>query len=239
MKKWIVVAMVIAFVGTAFGAEPQGWRFEITPYAWLQGFDGTLTINGEDYDFDQSFGDLVDSVELAGSLLAIARYDRWLVWGQADYASLNSDNDDDSRPAELEVDEFFGIAAAGYQFDTFKGNTCDLLVGARYASLENTLTIKPTGNKFSKSYDSTDPVVVARPSFRITEKLLFNPTLSIGGGGDADLVYELQPQIQYAFTENIAARVGYRRVHYEFSDDKDNELKVNFSGFIAGVGVLF
>lgn len=243
MKKWITAILCVgAALATALNvkaAEPEGWKFEVTPYAWFQGFDGTLTVNDEDYDFDMKFSDLVDSVQLAGSLLAIAQYDRWLVWGQTDYAALDSDNNDDTRPASLEIDEFFAIAAAGYQFDTFKGNTIDVLVGARYASLENTLTIKPTDRKINKNYDSLDPVLVARPSFRITEKLRFNPTLSIGGGGDADLVYELQPQLQYAFTENIAGRVGYRRVHYEFSNDNGNELEINFSGAIVGLGILF
>jgi hypothetical protein len=81
-----------------------------------------------------------------------------------------------------------------------------------------------------------------RPSIPVLpskiQGLRFNPTLAIGAGGDADLVYELQPQFQYQITQSVVARLGYRTVGYKFKDG-DNELNINLSGLIAGVGMTF
>jgi hypothetical protein len=65
--------------------------------------------------------------------------------------------------------------------------------------------------------------------------------VAIGGGGDSDLVYELEPQFQYQITPNVVARLGYRTVGYKFKGDhnSDNELNIRLSGLIAGVGVTF
>ena len=65
------------------------------------------------------------------------------------------------------------------------------------------------------------------------------PTLAIGAG-DSDLVYELFPQIQYQVNENIAARIGYRRVGYKFKgdEDEDNELNATLAGLIVGVEAI-
>jgi len=226
-------------VNGAETVETKGWKFEVTPYAWFQGFDGTLTIDNKDYDFDQDFSDLYDSVDMAASLMTIARHDRWVIFGQFDYTSLDTDtNGDKSEAVRLEVDEFFGAVAGGYTFDITKKINVDVLAGVRYGELDNTIKGKLGENREADyNASSTDGILMLRPRSQLTEKLFFNPTVSIGAG-DADLVYELQPEFQYFFNETVDLRVGYRRIHYEF-DDGDNELDVDFSGFLVGVGFNF
>ena len=53
------------------------------------------------------------------------------------------------------------------------------------------------------------------------------------------MIWELQPQLQYSITDNIAVRVGYRRLHYKYENDRDNEFDGEFSGFIIGLGITF
>lgn len=241
-------AVLMAASVSGFAAEPQGWKFEVTPYAWLMGVEGDVTVNGRKAEFDKSFSDLVDKVDFAGSLLAVAQYDRYLIWGQVDYFSLgthNLDVEDQPKGGAVDMKTFLGELAVGYQIDGWmEGQTFDLLVGARHLHLENDLEIYGKGS-FSKESDITDPIFVVRPSIPLFPSkitgLRFNPTLAIGAGGDSDLVYELQPQFQYQITPNIAARLGYRTVGYKFKGDRNdnNELNINFSGLIAGVGVTF
>ena len=124
-----------------------------------------------------------------------------------------------------------------------EGQTFDLLVGVRTLHVENDLNVYGHGS-VSEDNDLTDPIFVVRPSIPVfpskIKGLRFNPTLAIGAGGDADLVYELQPQFQYQINDHVAARVGYRRVGYEFEgDNKDNELNIDLSGMIVGVGVTW
>jgi opacity protein-like surface antigen len=252
MKKYIAVMLCVgAVLVTAMSvsaAEPEGLKVEITPYAWLAGLEGDVTVNGHKSEFDKSFSDIIDYVDLAGGVLGTVQYNRYLVWGQVDYFSMSTDNlDEKDQPqgGSLDSKMFLGELAAGYQVDGWmEGQTFDLLVGVRTLHLENTLDINGVGS-FDKNRDLTDPIFVVRPSILVWPSkisgLRFNPTLAIGGGGDSKLVYELQPQLQYQITDNIAARVGYRRVGYkvEGSHNSDNELNFALAGVIVGVGVTF
>lgn len=225
---------------------PDGWQLEITPYAWLAGLEGDVTVNGQEADFEKSFSDIVDAVELGGSLLAIAQYDRILIWGQVDYFSMSTDEMDvEDQPAGGTLDSklLLGEVAVGYQLDGWMdGQTFDFLVGARTLHMENDLALKD-GRAASRENDLVDPIFVMRPSIPVLpskiDGLRFNPTLAVGAGGDADLVYEMMPQFQYEISDTIAARLGYRTVGYKFKGDNndENELNINLSGLFVGLGI--
>ena len=244
----IAAGLVLASGLAAAAAEPQGWQFELTPYLWAAGLEGDVTINGQEAEFEKKFSDIVDAVDIGGSLLGVAQYNRFLLWGQVDYFSLSSDKMDvEDQPEQGRLDSklLLGEVAVGYQIDGWsEGQTFDILVGARMLSTELDLELND-GRTASKDNDLVDPILVLRPSIPIfpskIDGLRFNPTLAIGGGGDSDLVYELFPQIQYQITDHAAVRLGYRTVGYKFKGDEneDNELNINLAGLIIGLGVTF
>jgi hypothetical protein len=239
----MVAILLMASGGQA--AEPQGWKAEITPYAWLAGMSGDMKVQGHEIEFDKSFGDLFEAVEIAGGLLGVVQYNRFLVWGQTDYFSLNTDEmnvDQQPKGGKLDTKMLLNELAVGYQFDGFyEGQTFDALVGFRALRFESDVTVYRTGRSFNNTETFYDPMLVLRPSFPLfpskIKGLRFNPTLAIGGGGDSHLVYEVQPQLQYDFTKSVSARLGYRTVGYKFKGD--NELNIELSGLIFGVGVMF
>lgn len=244
----VVVAVLLAAGLSGFAAEPKGWQFEVTPYMWLAGLEGDATVQGHTVDFEKSFADMIQYVDAAASIVGVAQYDRYLIWGQADYMSMTTDRlDADERPhgGSLESKMMIGEVAVGYQLDGFaEGQTFDVLVGVRGLMMKTDLNVYDKGT-YSKDTDLLDPILVLRPSIPVLPSMIdglrFNPTLAIGAGGDSDLVYELQPQFQYQITKNVAARLGYRTVGYKFKGDhnSDNELNIRLSGLIAGVGVTF
>ena len=255
MKTRIRIAMIAALLaasGTAaLAAEPQGWKVETTPYLWAAGLEGDVTVNGQKADFEKSFSDIFESVDMAGSILGVVQYNRFLFWGQADYFSMSTDNldvEDQPEGGKLDVQMMLGELAVGYQLDGWmEGQTFDVLVGVRSLTFDNELTVydKGTVSTEDPGEDSrVDGILVLRPSIPILpskiDGLCFNPTLAIGAG-DSDLVYELFPQIQYQITEHVVTRLGYRTVGYKLKGDKneDNELNVNLAGLIVGVGVTF
>jgi hypothetical protein len=81
-------------------------------------------------------------------------------------------------------------------------------------------------------------MLVLRPWFPITERLSFNPTLAIGGGGDSDLIYELQPQFRYNFTPHIALSVGYRQLYYDIEGD-NTKFDGKLHGALIGLSVKY
>ncbi len=234
-----------AVVLLAVCAASVAAEVEITPYIWFPGVDGEITIAGQNADFDASASDVFDTADVCGSLLSVVQFNRFLIWGQVDYFSWDTDEldvEDQPRGGSLEMEMLLGEIAVGYQIDGWmEGMTFDILGGARFLSIESDLEVYGRGTA-SRDNDIVDPILVVRPSVPIFPSkitgLRFNPTFAIGGGGDSDLVYEFFPQIQYQFTENFAARLGYRTIGYEFEDD-DNELDFTMSGMIIGLGLMF
>lgn len=251
MTMMIAAGLVLAAGLAASAAEPQGWKIETTPYLWAAGLEGDVTVNGHEVEFEKSFSDLFEAVDMAASILGVVQYNRFLFWGQADYFSMSTDNlDVEDRPegGKLETKMSLGELAVGYQFDGFmEGMTIDVLAGVRALTMDNELTVYDQGTRSTEDpvEDSrVDAILVLRPSIPILpskiDGLRFNPTLAIGGG-DSDLVYELFPQIQYQVTDHVVARLGYRTVGYKIKGERneDNELNFNLAGLTVGVGVTF
>ena len=231
-----------------FVTDPKGWKFEVTPYAWLAGMEGDVTVDGHKAEFDKSFSDLFDAVELAASLRLGAQYDRYVVGAVVDYVSLSTDKldvDDQPEHGSLDAKTLLTEAAAGYRIDGWaEGQSFVLMLGVRNFHMETDLEVFGLGT-FSKDNDITDPMFFVLPSLPVLpskiDGLRFNPVLGIGAGGDSDLAYELFPQFQYQITDRMAARLGYRTVGWKFKGDnnEDNELNFSMSGLIAGVGLTF
>ncbi len=241
------LAAILAAGTTSFGAEEgTGWKFEVTPYAWLAGLEGDATVNGNKAEFEKSASDLLDAVEVGASLRLSASYDRFVILGLADYFSLSTDElDVEDRPAGGTLDSELTLLelAAGYTVDGWmEDQTFTLCVGVRSTTIEKELT--PTGGT-TTSHESelVDPMFYVLPSMPMfpsrIDGLRFNPVLGIGSG-DSEMVYELFPQIQYQLCDYAAARFGYRTVGYEFKGDgNDNELNISLSGLVVGLGLTF
>jgi hypothetical protein len=237
----IMVFLVGSLAAGSVWAADDGWSFEVTPYVWFVGMDGDVEVKGTKADVDVGFEDLIDKVDIGGSLLTVVQKGRWVNWLQLDYYELSDDETVDKiggAKVEVESDTLLLTAATGIQVDGWsEGQTFDILLGVRYAGMDNELTISGVGSRDDSS-DIYDAVLVIRPSFPIGKRWRFNPTLSIGTG-DSDLTYELQPQFQYSFNETWAARVGYRRLYYDVEGDRGISFDGALHGFILGIGAVF
>jgi hypothetical protein len=219
--------------------ETPAWSFEVTPYAWLPGLKGDITLNNYQASIDQSFSDIFKAVKFAGAVLALARYERWIVWTQVDFQSLSTSKLDNAPPrARLDAKQTFYTLAGGYTFDGWTDRqTFDVLIGIQGFNADNTLSLNTIGN-FSKSRNIVDATVIVRPSFRISQRWLFNPTVSVGGG-DSKYFYQLQPQFQYEFSKTWEARFGYRKMHYTIDASRGTRYDMNLSGPLFGFGATF
>ncbi len=232
----INIITVIIFTGSISTAQAQdGWKFEIVPYVWLTGIDADITAGGREASIDISSENLMDNLDVGGSFLTVTQYNRWVLWTQADYFQLDTSNRHDSRSdADFESEALFLTAAFGYQYRTFgQYSTLDVMAGARYLSLDNTIN-----NSSGENQEFLDGIFMLRPNFQLLSWLRFNPTMSIGAG-DSKLTYETQPQLQFQLTDVVVARLGYRKLYYDVDGDRDNNFDGSFSGALAGVGLEF
>jgi hypothetical protein len=236
----LVLGICALSAGSAWAA-PHGWKFELTPYVWAAGIDGDIEVNGRKVDADMGFEDLVDKVSIGGSFLAVIQKGRWVNWLQVDYLGLSDDENvpsPDATEVNIESDTLYLTAATGIQVGLWReGQTLDIMGGIRYVRMDNELTISGVGS-FDETMDIYDGVLVLRPSWPLSERWRFNPTLSIGAG-DSDLTYELQPQFQFNFTETWAMRIGYRRLYYDSEGSRGNSFDGAFHGFFIGFGGMF
>jgi outer membrane protein OmpA-like peptidoglycan-associated protein len=235
-------AMLIASTAatTAQAAEKE-WEFEVTPYLWGAGIDADAVVNGQPVRVDASFSDILDVMEFGGGLLMRAERNHWVLWTQFDYIATSTDKlDNPPENGSLDVDTTMVTAGFGRNFESSNGRrSVDVLLGARYLSLENTLQFATLGT-FSRDRSYTDPVIIVRPSFQLSERWRFNPTFSFGSGGDSETTYELQPQIQFQMSEHAALRFGYRKLYYEIENiSTGNSFDGSFQGPFIGIGMTF
>lgn len=250
MKKyvWVFGLVVCLFAVSGAQAQEKVWSFEITPYLWMAGIDADVTARGREASIDIGFDDLFDRTDAAASLLLVGEFNRFIFWGQFDFFSLSSEEADveDRRlpqRASLDNDTTMLELAFGYRFNGFwQGQTFDVMAGMRHTRFENDLHINGLGT-FSSDNELTDPMLVVRPCIPLfpsrIKGLFFNPTLAIGGGGDSDFIYEIQPQIEYMITSHLLGRIGYRRVYYDIDGDNDSAFDGALHGFIIGLGGKF
>lgn len=242
MRKFLAVLIIgLATTGSAVAQENgDDWTFEITPYAWLVGPDADVRIGPLSGSVDVGFDDLIDFVDFASGLLVVAKHGQWGAWMQADGIFLDSDNDTTKFDAlgTLKNDLVIVQGGVGYTVDSpiRQCAVLDVLLGFRYTSFDLRWRPADGGESLTKDWDLFDPMIILRPNFPITERLAFNPTLGIGGGLDADLIYVLNPQFEFQFTDLIIGRLGYRRLYYDVSGDAA-EFDGVLHGFMVGVGV--
>jgi outer membrane protein OmpA-like peptidoglycan-associated protein len=230
----------------ARASEQEGWQIELTPYLWAVGAEGDVTTRGEKFEFDKGFDDIQDNIDSAFMGLGVISYNRFVFYVNYDYVSLSGDTETRNGvvvPAGTRIDADLDVnivtGGIGYRFDTFGDKSfIDVIVGMRNLTLDREFDV--AGLDFSREEDVTDGVLILRPSFQISEKWRFNPTLSYGSG-DSEQTYELSPQLQWDFSDYFALRFGYKTLHYEIEDgDKGTpdfrETDVDFSGPFIGLG---
>jgi hypothetical protein len=215
------------------------WSVEITPYAWLPGIKGDVTVRNFNAAVDQSFSDIFKSVKFAADALSIARYNNWLIYTQIDYFSLSTTQlDHPPSRGSFDTKDTFYLVGAGYRINGWaSGQTFDFLLGVQGLHMDNKLSFYQLGS-VSNTRNIVDAVFMVRPSFQLSQHWLFNPTMSIGGG-DSKLTYQLQPQFQYQFNSTWEMRMGYRRLSYDVNGHRGNNIDVRMSGPLIGFGATF
>jgi hypothetical protein len=237
----IAATLIAGTTITTAQAADNEWNFEVMPYLWAAGVKGDLNVGGEDIEVDSSFSDLLDMMEIGGGLLMRAERSQWVLWTQVDYLATNTDKlDDPPEHARLDSNTTMFTGGFGRNFGGSESKrSVDVLLGVRYLKLDNRLRFDTLGT-FNSDRSFTDPVLIVRPSFRISERWRLNPTFSYGTGGDSDSTYELQPQLQFQMTENAALRFGYRKLHYEIDNSTTgNGFDGAFEGVLIGVSGTF
>lgn len=240
MRKLLTAAIAAASLQAAIpAANAAEDGFTITPYLWATGIDGDIKARGEYTSVSMHFDDVVDNLDVAGSVLLEGNVGNWVSYAMVDYLSLDTGDVDTRYPdreADLELDSTLATVATGYRVHMSERSTIDVQVGIRYAQFDAQASIEGVGQRDA---DNTvyDGILALRPRLALSRNWTFSPTMSVGAG-DSDLTWELSPQFVYDCACGFDVRVGYRNLNYDFEKGRDS-LDMTIKGPVLGFGFSF
>ena len=213
--------------------------FTITPYLWAVGIDGDIQAHGEDTNVSMDFQDVVDNLDMAGSVLLEGNVGNWVSYAMVDYLGLDTGDVETrvpGRDADLELDSTLATVATGYRVHMSERSTIDVQLGIRYARMDTRVSIEGVGQR---NADNTiyDGILALRPRLALSKYWSFSPTLSVGAG-DSDLTWELSPQFVYDCFCGFEVRAGYRNLNYDFEKGSDS-VDLTIKGPVIGFGFSF
>lgn len=233
-------------------ASAQDWEVTLTPYVWVAFPKGDVKVLGERRGgggtgdanlIDAEFNDVKLSGAFTGS--ADVRYQRFGVLGDLTYYEIESDSDISvgRLPAingEMTISGTKGLLVGYWRAYATEQSSIDLLGGVHYLGVEIKATVSTANASVSGKVekDLWDPVVGVRGQTRFGERFGVTGLATIGGGGSADSLYEVQGYLTYQFTPSIRGLAGYRFYSTEWDGDRV-EYDTSFSGPLVGVSFTF
>jgi len=206
------------------------WHFQLAPYAWLAGQEGTVaTLPGlPPADIDINFwDDIFGNINGALFLVGEARKNRFGIFMDIAYVDIEID-DSTLAPYFSSIDsrtESWIVSATGlYRLVEKPKAFLDLLAGARYWSVDSTLTLRPgllPGGEISNTQDWVDPIVGLKGLTSLGEsKFYVSGGLIIGGFGvGSDFMWDVNANLGYQWTETFSTTLGYRYLDVDYEDD--------------------
>jgi len=247
--------MSVALVGFVPGAQAGGgvnWQYEVTPYIWAAGLDGTIRIDNRPQagvGVQQSFSDVLERLDFGFMGAIEARNGRWAILFDGAYLRVK---DEGSMSGRLGFTSLAGRGTVTQQVYALSGayriadgpQTIDVIGGLRYNSVSwdvaidaSVPVIPVSGRQFEQSKSWTDPFIGARVQLPLGDRWTLVGYGDIGGFGvGSDLSWQALIGANYAFTPTIIGKVGYRHISVNY-DKRDFTYDVASSGPYLGLGI--
>jgi len=238
------------------GQTSDKWEFEIAPYLFASGLNGTVGMRGVEADVDMSFGDIWDRLDKAFMLLATAQKGDWIFGFDGMYVELDGEQTSswqgplgNSNTAQLNAEmteQIYSLSAGRNIAQQNSGSRLDVLGVARYTNLQTKLSLAlttgsdllPDGSRSaSAEYDWWDAAIGFRYVAPLSDRWDFVGYADVGAGG-SDLTYQVLAGVNWQFTNALSAKIGYRYLYQDY--EKDNfKWDMAMSGAFLGLGIRF
>lgn len=241
-RNWI--ARSLPFAKADGSDESAGWGFEVAPYLWAAGLDGTVGVLGRTAHVDVGFGEIVEDLDFALMLATELRRGRWGVGGDVIYIKLSKDAAVPRPPVtgiDFEQSQLLLELSPRYRVIARQSWSLDALAGVRFMSLKPTLTVEPEGDEFGKRRSWADPIVGARLGADAGRHWLGQLRADIGGFGvGSDLTWQALAIVGYRVSERVTLAAAYRYLDVDYENTDDEFLyDVAIHGPLLGVVIAF
>ena len=226
------------------GPEEQdeaGWSFTLAPYIWAVGFDGNLTIDGQEVEGDGDSNGFPGELSLTGGFLGHFEAQRgpWALALSPVLVDVEIDGDD-SPPVDTNL-ALSGTIVEG--FATYAiGAGWQVLGGVRYYALDAEVEASLGGVPLpdldaDKSW--FDPILGLRYGSTFAERWSFQARADVGGFGiGSDFAWNADTELGYRLAAWARLFVGYRALDFDFADGSGSdrvEYDVRLWGPLFGV----
>ena len=249
----------------AENGQDSKWEFTITPYLWMTGIDGDVTVKGRDAEVDVGFDDILDELDIAALAHFIAKRGRWEFFVQPNYMKLSPEGDVERKAvtidADVETEMLILEFGTFYRLGTWGSRipvSLDILGGGRYWHFNNEIDLDidislPFVDKdirrerdVDSEEDIIDPFVGFHVKTSITKQLRFSIRGDIGGfdisDDTSDLSWQAIGLFEYDISQRIVLGAGYRALDIDNetgSGDDKKGIDATIHGPILGAGIRF
>lgn len=257
----VAACVATALTGSGWGQDLQlelgrsdEWRFNVTPYAWLAGMDGDVTVRGRETDVDVGFDEILDALDFGAIGHFEAGKGDWTAMFDLVFLQISADGDTPGpliSDVDVEMQTLILEVGGAYRvYEKEEGifnrpTALAILGGVRYTDLEadvDLTSLLPLPD-VDGSRDWVDPFIGFRTGIQWTPRFASSFRFDIGGFGvGSDLVYQLTSMHAVAMTEKLDLVFGYRRLTYDYEDDSganEFEFDATLAGPIIGVNIGF
>lgn len=253
MKTLRFIALFLMFIGCAQLVSAQNsletekiddsWKFTVTPYAWMTGINGRLTVQGQQSPVDLNFAnDLLKRLKMAAMLHAEAKKNRLAFMVDVFYAKLGEDANvtgdmNNSVDLRVRLKETVIEGGLGYTFARSGRFSMDALLGARF--FNTTVNVDADNTEIAnEKFNFLDPYVGVR-FLTDWEKWALRGRADIGGFGlGSEYSYKLNGFVSYKFKETLVLSLGYQ-IYQPFYKEDLFEYKLANEGFLLGFTIGF
>ncbi len=207
----------------------DAWRFEVTPYLWLPGMNGTVNLNNDlakSADFSSS--NVLSNLKSGGMIAAEAHNGNRGISGDLISATLQNSGSVSmltsagaARIADkVTVQQTVLTGAVTYTVANTKDAYVDALLGVRAIDITATLNGNLDGTSISKTVSNktstVDPIIGAKGRYRIADSSWYIPAYAdIGSGsGTTNLTWQVMAGVGKSFGSLIDASLTYRAMYY-------------------------
>lgn len=255
-KSFAILLALLSYSQAAYSTETDDWQFEVTPYLFAAGLDGTVGVRGVTSDIDASFSDLVKDLDVGFMGLITARKGPWTYGLETIYVKL-SDKEAKSVTGpfgqvtvngalDVTSEIFITQGSVGYRvLDT--STALDMILALRYTQLETDASVAisttpgivfPGGSKSASGSDGwADAVIGVRALQALNEQWSLLGYADVGGGG-SNLTYQFMLGANWEFAKDFTAKAGYRQLYWDY-EKGGTVWDMTMAGPYLGLGIKF
>jgi len=206
--------------------SPSGWQFIFAPYMWAAGISGDVGQFGlPPVNLNQSFGDILSSLDIGLMAVAEARYDRFSLQSDLSYVQTTENSNTPlgvfATSVKVRSRSFRGALLGGYELVNTDRVRLDAAAGFQVLSAETRLTFTGGvlgGTSRSDGETRVDGLAGLRARATLTPKLYMSGW-AYAGTGQSDFVWDVMGGVGYNFTDRFSSFLGYRANGVDFSDN--------------------